>query len=73
MGTQPAWQHLAAHLSQIGADALISPTKSPGVARDSCVLACSVGIVVQPCRMHSSYAFCGRIFQMVSSYTCQSS
>lgn len=54
MGTQPACEHSAAHRSHTAAVTVRSPVKSSGVARDSRVLACSFGIVVQPCRMHSS-------------------
>ena len=67
MGTQPACEHSAAHLSHTAADIFALPTKSSGVAKDSRVLAWSLGIVVHPCRMHSSYALCGKMFQMVSS------
>ena len=54
MGTHPACEHSAAHRSHTAAVTVRSPVKSPGVARDSRVLDCSFGIVVQPCRIHSS-------------------
>jgi len=74
MGTQPGCLHTDAHRMQIaGAAAIPALMQSSTVAKVSCVRARSSGIVVHPYRMHSSYAFCGRIFHTVSSYTFQSS